>query len=75
MEINEQTRWPNDAYILVGMVPRDTRSRFKHNTFTDYIANFSSSFFKFHELTNGLKDIEIIMECVVVRDGIIEVTF
>ena len=48
--------WPLDAYLLVGLIPRDSRSRFREpNSLTDYIAMFSSSFFKFHDPKKATK--------------------
>ena len=64
MEFDMSQKWPKDAYILVGLMPRDTKARFrggkaandcqKSNLLTDYFALFSSSFFKFHEATPNL---------------------
>jgi hypothetical protein len=62
--------WPKDAYMLIGLIPRDTRTRFTiqesvsqedQMTLTDYLSMYSSSFFKWHETTYNFKELQILL--------------
>ncbi|TNV81138.1 hypothetical protein FGO68_gene6066 [Halteria grandinella] len=76
---DDQIGWPNDAYLLIGLLPRDARSRFRAKTgvedITEYIATFSQSFYKFHEVKAGLKRVELSLTCSQSREGILDIAF